>query len=92
MKLEDETYSIEVENDEHEMNFHHSMIVHHHCQHNYCQIFLSMLFSFYIDDFETKFSLESMLNLRHGLIDRDLGHLNIDFYRNVFLIPSLVVV
>ncbi len=32
-----------------------------------------------------------MINLMHELIDHDLGHLNIDFYRNVFQVPSLVV-
>ncbi len=32
-----------------------------------------------------------MLNLMNALIDRDLEHLNNDFYQNVFQVPSPVV-
>lgn len=93
MKLEDETYSTESANDADETNwFHHSMmIVHLHYRHNYCHSSPSKLFSFCNDDFETKSSLGWMLNLRPGPSDLDLGHLNNDSFRNVSLIPSLVV-
>ena len=91
-KLEDETSSIEVESDAHAMNFLRSTtIVHRRYPHNYCHFSLSRLSLFCSDDFETKFSLGSMSNIRPELIDRDLGRSNSDSCRNVSLIPSLVV-
>ena len=85
-RLDDETCPIEFVNDEHE-TVGLTVTVHRHYPHNCCSIFLSKLFLSCIDDFETKFSLESMSNSKRVPIDHDLERSNIDSCRNVSLIP-----
>jgi len=88
--LENETCLIAFENDEADDDDDDDSIgqVVRHCYHlSESKIFLLMLSLFYTDDFETRSSLVSSLNLMNERVDHDLERLDIDFYRNVFLIP-----
>ena len=84
--LADETWPNDVDED-----WCLTWFVHRHCRHNWFRFSLWRLSSFCNDDFETRFSLESMTNSRNVLIDHDLERSDTDFYRNVSPIPSLVV-